>query len=84
MKDRINNKKRRYSKTCFFKKNKVDYINYKEYEFLEKFMNINKKILTSKITGTSVKYQRKLSISIKRARHMALLPYSNKQLYKID
>ncbi len=72
-------KKSRRKKICFFTKNKVDYIDYKEYEFLSNYVNINKKIITRKITGTSTHYQKKLAKAIKRARLMALMPYSNKQ-----
>lgn len=65
-------KKKKY---CRFKKNKIKYIDYKDPEFLKKFLNEQGKILPRRITGTSLKYQRKISTSVKRARHLALLPY---------
>ncbi len=65
-------KKKKY---CRFKKNKIKYIDYKDPEFLKKFLNEQGKILPRRITGTSLKYQRKISVAIKRARQIALLPY---------
>lgn len=65
-------KKKKY---CRFKKNGIKYIDYKDPEFLKKFLNEQGKILPRRITGTSLKYQRKVSCAIKRARHIALLPY---------
>jgi small subunit ribosomal protein S18 len=62
-------------KYCRFKKNGIKYIDYKDLEFLKKFLNEQGKILPRRITGTSLKYQRKVSQAIKRARHLALLPY---------
>ncbi len=65
-------KKKKY---CRFKKAKIKFIDYKDPEFLKKFLNEQGKILPRRITGTSVKYQRKVATAIKRARHLALLPY---------
>ena len=62
-------------KYCRFKKNGIKYIDYKDADFLLKFVNDQGKILPRRITGTSVKYQKKVSQAIKRARHLALLPY---------
>ncbi|MCF6242819.1 MAG: 30S ribosomal protein S18 [Bacteroidales bacterium] len=62
-------------KYCRFKKSKIKYIDYKDPVFLKKFLNEQGKILPRRITGTSLKYQRKVARSIKRARHLALLPY---------
>jgi len=62
-------------KYCRFKKAGIKYIDYKDAEFLKKFLNEQGKILPRRITGTSLKYQRKVSEAIKRARHLALLPY---------
>ena len=56
----------------------TDYMNfhfYKDGEFLKKFLNEQGKILPRRITGTSLKYQRKVAKAVKRARHIALLPY---------
>ena len=65
----------RKKKYCRFKKNGIKYIDYKDPEFLKKFLNEQGKIRPRRITGTSLKFQRKLSVAIKRARHLALLPY---------
>ena len=65
-------KKKKY---CRFKKAKIKVIDYKDPEFLKKFLNEQGKILPRRITGTSVKYQKKVATAVKRARHLALLPY---------
>ena len=62
-------------KYCRFKKAGIKYIDYKDPNFLLKFVNDQGKILPRRITGTSLKYQRRLAVAIKRARHLALLPY---------
>lgn len=69
------NQERRKKKFCWFKKNNIKYIDYKDPNFLLKFVNEQGKITPRRITGTSLKYQRKLSTAIKRARQLALLPY---------
>ncbi|MBQ1826808.1 MAG: 30S ribosomal protein S18 [Erysipelotrichaceae bacterium] len=73
----FNNKKRRPSrkKVCYFTKNNIQYIDYKDTELLKKFISPNGKIIPRRVTGTSAKYQRMLATAIKRARQMALLPY---------
>ena len=63
----IDTKKKKY---CRFKKS-----DYKDAEFLKKFLNEQGKILPRRITGTSLKYQRRVAQAIKRARQIALLPY---------
>jgi small subunit ribosomal protein S18 len=65
-------KKKKY---CRFRKSRIRYIDYKDPEFLKKFLNEQGKILPRRLTGTSLKFQRKIAVSIKRARHLALLPY---------
>ena len=65
-------KKKKY---CRFKKAKIKFIDYKDPEFLKKFLNEQGGILPRRITGTSVKYQKKVATAVKRARHLALLPY---------
>ena len=65
-------KKKKY---CRFKKAKIKFIDYNDPEFLKKFLNEQGKILPRRITGTSVKYQKKVATAVKRARHLALLPY---------
>lgn len=65
-------KKKKY---CRFKKNGIKYIDYKDADFLLKFVNEQGKILPRRVTGTSIKFQRKISQAVKRARHLALMPY---------
>jgi small subunit ribosomal protein S18 len=65
-------KKKKY---CRFKKAGIKYIDYKDADFLLKFVNEQGKLLPRRLTGTSVKYQRKVSQAVKRARHIALMPY---------
>jgi small subunit ribosomal protein S18 len=62
-------------KICRFTQNKVTYIDYKDVKLLQKYVTEQGKIIPKRITGTNSKYQRQLSLAIKRARHMALLPY---------
>ncbi|MCB0401469.1 MAG: 30S ribosomal protein S18 [Flavobacteriales bacterium] len=62
-------------KYCRFRKNRIKYIDYKDEKFLLQFVNEQGKLLPRRITGTSLKYQRKVSQAVKRARHLALLPY---------
>jgi small subunit ribosomal protein S18 len=65
-------KKKKY---CRFKKNGIKYVDYKDPEFLKRFLNEQGKILPRRLTGTSLKFQRKVGQAIKRARQIALLPY---------
>jgi len=62
-------------KYCRFKKSGIKYIDYKDPNFLLKFINEQGKILPRRITGTSLKYQRKVAQAVKRARHLALMPF---------
>jgi small subunit ribosomal protein S18 len=62
-------------KFCWFKKNNIHYIDYKDPDFLLRFVNEQGKMYPRRITGTSLKMQRRLSKAIKKARHMALLPF---------
>ncbi|MDX1955676.1 MAG: 30S ribosomal protein S18 [Chitinophagaceae bacterium] len=62
-------------KYCRFKKYGIRYIDYKDVEFLKKFLNEQGKMLPRRITGNSLKYQRLVGEAIKKARQMALLPY---------
>jgi small subunit ribosomal protein S18 len=66
---------KRQKKYCRFKKMGIRYIDYKDAEFLKKFLNDQGKMLPRRITGNSLKFQRKVSIAIKKARQMSLLPY---------
>ena len=62
-------------KYCRFKKSGFLYIDYKNPDYLIKLVNGQGKILPRRITGTSMKYQRRVATAIKRARHLALLPF---------
>lgn len=62
-------------KYCRFKKAGIKYVDYKDPEFLKKFLNEQGKILPRRITGNSLKFQRRVAQAVKRARHLALLPY---------
>ena len=66
---------KRQKKYCRFKKMGIKYIDYKDAEFLKKFLNEQGKMLPRRITGNSLKYQRKVAQAIKRARQLALMPY---------
>jgi small subunit ribosomal protein S18 len=68
----IETKKDKY---CRFKKLGIKYIDYKDGDFLLRFVNEQGKILPRHITGTSLKYQRKVAQAIKRSRQLALMPY---------
>ena len=69
---KIGSKRNKY---CRFRKFGIKHIDYKDTAFLEQFVNEQGKILPRRITGNSLKYQTRVSTAIKRARHLALLPY---------
>lgn len=71
----LNIETNKIKKYCRFKKAGIKYIDYKDADFLLKFVNEQGKILPRRLTGTSLKYQRKVSVAVKRARHLALMPY---------
>ena len=73
--DKKNNSRVRRKKTCWFTENKVQYIDYKDEKVLRRFISERGKIIPRRISGTSAKYQRMLVEAIKRARHVALMPY---------
>lgn len=62
-------------KVCYFTKNKIKTIDYKDVELLKRFISPSGKITSRRVTGTSAKCQRMLAKAIKNARYMALLPY---------
>jgi len=68
----VETKKKKY---CRFKKSGIKYIDYKDADFLLKFINEQGKILPRRLTGTSQKFQKKVAQAVKRARHLSLLPY---------
>ena len=63
-------------KVCQFCVDKVEHIDYKEIARLRRYINERGKILPRRMSGNCAKHQRQLSIAIKRARHVALLPYT--------
>lgn len=69
-------------KYCRFKKLGIKYVDYKDANFLKKFLNEQGKILPRRITGTSLKFQRRVAQAVKRARHLALLPYVTDNMTK--
>ena len=68
----VDSNKKKY---CRFKKSGIKYIDYNDPEFLKKFLNEQGRILPRRITGTSLKFQRRIARAVKRARHLALLPF---------
>jgi small subunit ribosomal protein S18 len=69
------NRRRKY---CRFTAEGVEYIDYKDLDTLKAYITDTGKIVPSRITGTRARYQRQLSRAIKRARFLALLPYSDR------
>lgn len=67
---------RRRRKVCYFTSNNITHIDYKDADLLRKFISERGKILPRRVTGTSAKYQRKLTVAIKRARMVALIPFT--------
>lgn len=64
-------------KVCAFCVEKTSVIDYKDVAKLNKFTSDRAKILPRRVTGTCARHQRKLTTAIKRARHVALMPFSN-------
>ena len=67
----------RRRKFCRFTAEKAEWIDYKDIEVLKDFIQENGKIMPARITGTKARYQRQLGIAIKRARYLALVPYTD-------
>ena len=68
----IGQKKKKY---CRFKKFGLKHIGYKDESFLIQFVNEQGKLLPRRLTGNSLKYQKRVATAVKRARHLAILPY---------
>ena len=68
----------RRRKFCKFTAEGITEVDYKDVELLKDFINENGKVIPARITGTKTRYQRQLSVAIKRARFLALLPYAVK------
>jgi small subunit ribosomal protein S18 len=71
----------RQQRTCRFTANQVDQIDYKDIETLKSFITEQGKIIPSRLTATKARYQRQLTTAIKRARFLALLPYTDKHSF---
>jgi len=72
----LKSKKNKKKKVCSFCAEKIDYIDYKDVARLRKFITERAKILPRRITGNCARHQRQLTVAIKRARNMALLPFT--------
>jgi small subunit ribosomal protein S18 len=70
----------RRKKTCYFTENKFEFIDYKDERTLRRFLSERGKIIPRRISGTSAKFQRELAQAVKRARHMAILPFVSDNL----
>ena len=68
-------KMRKKKKVCQFCQDKIEHIDYKDVTRLRKCVSERAKILPRRITGTCAKHQRQLTVAIKRARHIAIMPY---------
>lgn len=68
----------RRKKFCRFTAEKFTEIDYKDIELLKEYITETGKIIPSRITGTNAYYQRQLSTAIRRARFLALIPYTDK------
>ncbi len=66
---------RKRRKVCVFCADKIYNVDYKDVSRLRRFLSERAKILPRRMTGTCAKHQRQLTVAIKRARHIALLPY---------
>ena len=66
-----------HRKVCGFCVDKVESIDYKDVAKLRRYISERAKILPRRVTGTCARHQRELTVAIKRARHLALLPFSN-------
>ncbi|MBC7803404.1 MAG: 30S ribosomal protein S18 [Candidatus Parcubacteria bacterium] len=67
----------RRRKFCRFTAEKIEWVDYKAIDILKDFINENGRIIPARITGTSAGYQRQLSTAIKRARFLALMPFTD-------
>lgn len=78
MPEKINNRNmmKRRRKVCSFCADKIENIDYKDISKISRFISERGKILPHRVTGTCAAHQRKLTVAIKRARHLALLPYT--------
>lgn len=73
--ERSNRDRRPRRKVCAFCADKIEMIDYKDVPRLRRYLSERGKIVPRRVTGTCARHQRQLTIAIKRARHLALLPY---------
>ena len=71
--DRRNRKSRK--KVCAFCMDKIENIDYKDVPRLKRYLSDRAKIIPRRVTGTCARHQRQLTVAVKRARHVAFLPY---------
>ncbi len=71
--------RKQHRKVCNFCVEKVERIDYKEVTRLRRFVSERGKILPRRVTGTCARHQRPLTVALKRARHIALLPFTSDQ-----
>lgn len=64
-------------KFCRFTAEKIAEVDYKDINILKEFVSENGKLIPARITGTKTRFQRQLSVAVKRARFLALLPYTD-------
>jgi len=74
---KIGQKRKKY---CRFRRFGIKHIDYKDVDFLINFINEQGKLLPRRITGNSLKYQRKVATAVKRARYIGLLPFLADQM----
>jgi small subunit ribosomal protein S18 len=67
----------RRRKFCRFTAEGIKEVDYKDIGLLKDFINENGKLIPARITGTKARYQRQLSVAVKRARYLALLPFTD-------
>ncbi|MBQ0109236.1 MAG: 30S ribosomal protein S18 [Clostridiales bacterium] len=72
---KANFRNKRRKKVCAFCADKIDFIDYKDTVRIRKNLSERAKILPRRVTGTCARHQRQLTIAVKRARHLALIPY---------
>ncbi len=71
--DRRNRKSRK--KVCAFCMDKIEHIDYKDVPRLRRYLSDRAKIIPRRVTGTCARHQRQMTVAVKRARHLAFLPY---------
>ncbi|NLM50737.1 MAG: 30S ribosomal protein S18 [Clostridiaceae bacterium] len=75
--EKVSRNRKSRKKVCAFCVDKIEKIDYKDVAKLRRYISERAKILPRRITGTCAKHQRQLTVAIKRARHVALLPFTS-------